>query len=134
MAGPLHAAGEYQARGGESLGAASNGAVLDARRRIDADVLPLLFARPGRQGGEVGLGKVAQHLPVECTDEQEREVAEVGEPVGVHPHGALQVEFLQEFQGRRPRPKVALAEHDAQRVGKPGVGAYFTLLGHRAQP
>ena len=132
-AAPLHVAGERHPRGGAHLRAASNGAIVHARRGVDTDVLPLLAARAGRQGGEIGLGKVAQHLPVERPDEQKREIAEVGEPVGIHLHGAFQIEFLQQLRVNGRARKWLWLSALRSVSENAAFGACFTLPRLRAQ-
>ena len=66
----------------------------DAGRRSHADVLPRLLPADRRQGAEIALDQRLHRRQVEAADEDEREVAGVGEPVLVERQRLVEVPLV----------------------------------------
>ncbi len=88
----------------------------DARRRRDAEVPPGFVRVRRRQAGDVGLDERLDRLEREAADEDEREVARVGEPRLVERQRLLEVPLVDRRRRFGLAPRVVLAERGVDRL------------------
>ena len=129
----LEWAGEHDADLALRRAALGHHAVDDARGRPDADVAPRFLALECGQAAEVALDERLDRRQIEAADEDEREVAGVGEAVLVERHRFLEAHLRDGVRGQRPRAQVILADRGGEGVLERRFGQRLPVGQRRGQ-